>query len=647
MRLEQIRVAAVTPALSLADTIRNSEIIIAQILAQDEANVDITVFPELCLSGYSCGDLFNQELLINSCLKCLVNIVEATESCDSISVVGLPFSFEGRLFNCAAIIGHGHIYGLVPKVAIPNSGEFYERRWFSSGINIQNSCVNIFEHANIPFGVDLLFESSGKDWKLGVEICEDLWSVIPPSSLQALNGANLIANLSASNELVGKSDYRRELVSQQSARCIAGYVYCSSGFGESSTDLVFSGHRIIAENGIILDEGDDFTSLEDCIISDIDLQILNHERHKNTEFKSTVSESGIRVIRVSNPVHSNCRKALRVESRLPFVPIDSSQRQRVCDQIFNIQSFGLARRLKHMGLPIPVIGISGGLDSTLALLVTAKALEILDRPVSDICAVTMPGFGTSERTLENAKKLIEGCGIPFQSISIISSVRQHFHDIGHDENNHNVVYENAQARERTKILMDIANQRNGMVVGTGDLSEAALGWCTFNGDHMSMYHVNIGVPKTLVQYVIDCCVHMEQFKSIADTLVSVIETPISPELLPLNKTGQQLQETELSVGPYEVHDFFLYHFCRYGRSPFEILRRATSAFEDKFSQKALIGFLEVFYSRFFSQQFKRSVMPDGPKVGSISLSPRGDWRMPSDACSKLWLDELAALKDRK
>lgn len=646
MSQEYVRVAAVTPKLFLSDTKKNSEIIIEKILAQDEAGADITVFPELCLSGYTCGDLFNQDFLINSCLESLVKIVKATESCNSTSIVGLPFASDGRLFNCAAIIGHGHIYGLVPKVSIPNSCEFYERRWFSSGVNIQNLIVTIANHTDVPFGVDLLFESSSKDWKLGVEICEDLWSVIPPSSIQALNGANLIVNLSASNELVGKSDYRRELVSQQSARCIAGYVYCSSGFGESSTDLVFSGHRMIAENGIILDEGDDFTSLEDCIISDIDLQILKHERVQNTEFKSTISDSENTVIKLSNPMYSS-RKTLRVDLQHPFVPKDPAQRQRICDQIFNIQSFGLARRLQHMGSPVPVIGISGGLDSTLALLVTVKAFEILKRPVKDICALTMPGFGTSKRTLENAKKLIEGCGIPFQSISIIDSVRQHFQDIGHDENNYDVVYENAQARERTKILMDLANQRNGMVVGTGDLSEAALGWCTFNGDHMSMYHVNIGVPKTLVQYVIECCVNMEQFKKISDTLVSVIETPISPELLPLNKAGQQLQETELSVGPYEVHDFFLFHFCRYGRSPSEILKRATSAFDGKFSEQMLIGFLEIFYSRFFSQQFKRSAMPDGPKVGSISLSPRGDWRMPSDASAKLWLDELKNLKNLK
>jgi NAD+ synthase (glutamine-hydrolysing) len=489
------RVAAVTPVLNLAHVSRNSEVIITQILALDKKEVDIIVFPELCMTGYTCGDLFEQELLLESCLRYLESIVEDTKNCASISVLGLPFSFEGRLFNCAAVIGNGQIYGLVPKSAIPNCGEFYEKRWFSSGVDIQDAYVEMGEHKDIPFGTDVLFQSSRKDWKLGVEICEDLWSVIPPSSLQSINGANIIANLSASNDLVGKVDYRRQLVSQQSARCVAAYIYCSSGFGESSTDLVFSGHRIIAENGAILAEADDFSDLDECIISDIDLQILKHERHKNTELKTTIPNSNVREINISNPLRLTSRDLLRVDSRLPFVPSDSSQRQRVCDQIFNIQSAGLARRLKHMGYPVPVIGISGGLDSTLALLVTAKALEMLGEPVSGICAVTMPGFGTSERTLENSKNLIEGFGIPFRSISIIDSVRQHFKDINHDESNHNVVYENAQARERTKILMDIANQKNGMVVGTGDLSEAALGWCTYNGDHMSMYHMLLTVAS--------------------------------------------------------------------------------------------------------------------------------------------------------
>lgn len=646
MELVFTRVAAVTPNLALADVDRNSEVIVNKICSLESKGVDIIVFPELCLTGYTCGDLFEQQFLLDACLQSLANIVEATKSCSSISLVGLPFSFEGRLFNCAAVVGHGRIYGLVPKSEIPNCAEFYEKRWFSTGANMRNFNVPIGEHLNIPFGIDILFKSDLNDWKLGVEICEDLWSVIPPSSLQAVNGANIIANLSASNDLVGKSDYRRELVSQQSARCVAAYVYCSSGVGESSTDLVFSGHRMIAENGVIMAEADDFTSSEDCIIFDIDHQMLKFERHKNTELKSTVPNAGTRIINIGSSQRTTARNTVRRDSRLPFVPSDRAHRQRVCDQIFNIQSAGLARRLTHMGCPVPVIGVSGGLDSTLALLVTAKALENLGRPTSEICALTMPGFGTSERTLKNAKDLIEGIGIPFKSISIIDAVRQHFKDIGHDEGNHDVVYENAQARERTKILMNIANQKNGVVIGTGDLSEAALGWCTFNGDHMSMYHVNIGIPKTLVQYVIDCCINMQQFQNISETLSSIIATPISPELLPISESGQQLQETEVTLGPYEVHDFILYHFCRYGRSPSDIFVRAKLAFEGVFSEGSLLNYLETFYKRFFSQQFKRSSMPDGPKVGSISLSPRGDWRMPSDASSTLWLNELQALKTR-
>lgn len=638
------RVAAVTPSLKLGDIKENSDSIISNILSLDKKDVDVIVFPELCLTGYTCGDLFHQETIHLSSQKSLINIVEKTKKCSSISILGTPFPCNGRIYNCAVVIGHGQIYGLIPKVCIPNTNEFYEKRWFSSGKNVKNFNVNIDKYENIPFGTDIIFESFNKDWKLGVEICEDLWGVIPPSSIQAINGANLIANLSASNDLVGKAEYRRELVSQQSARCVSGYIYSSSGFGESSTDLVFSGHRIIAENGIILSEDDNFLSSDEFIISDIDIQMLEHDRHKNTEFKSSAINNTIRIIPFLNKNIKNTRGISRVDKRQPFVPSNKLERQHVCDQIFNIQAAGLAQRLKHMGFPTPVIGISGGLDSTLALLVTIQAQEMLGRKTSDIFAVTLPGFGTSKRTLNNAKKLIEGLGINFQSISINDSVRQHFKDIGHDENNHDVVYENAQARERTKILMNIANQKNGMVVGTGDLSEAALGWCTFNGDHMSMYHVNIGVPKTLVQYVIESCSYMDRFKNISDTLVSVLETPISPELLPLDKSGKQLQETELTVGPYEVHDFFLYHFCRYGRTPTEIFHRAKKVFIDDFDEKSILSFLEVFYRRFFSQQFKRSTMPDGPKVGSISLSPRGDWRMPSDANSNLWLDELNFIK---
>ena len=502
------RVAAVTPKLSLGDVHKNSEFITDQIILHDKQDVEIVVFPELSLTGYTCGDLFLQEIIHSASEEEILNIVEKTKKCLSISIIGIPYRFDGRLFNCAVVIGQGHIYGIVPKIFMPNTNEFYEKRWFSSGSSIKNLYTEIGKHKNIPFGIDIIFESSNKNWKIGVEICEDLWSVIPPSSLLALNGANIIANLSASNDLVGKTRYRRDLVSQQSARCVSGYIYTSSGFGESTTDLVYSGHRIIAENGIILSEDDNFSSSNESITADLDMNMLEHDRYINTGFKSSFEKDAIRFISLENN-SIKPMKITRIDKRQPFVPSDMHERQDVCDQIFNIQSAGLAQRLRHMSFPKPIIGISGGLDSTLALLVTIRAQEMLSRPIEDIYPVTMPGFGTSKRTLDNSKNLIEGLGLEFHSISINDSVRQHFKDIGHDENNHDVVYENAQARERTKILMNIANQNNGMVVGTGDLSEAALGWCTFNGDHMSMYHVNIGVPKTLVQYIIESCMGME------------------------------------------------------------------------------------------------------------------------------------------
>lgn len=639
MNSKSVKVAAVTPELLLANPPENVRKIVEEIRQCFEKGVSLAVFPELSIVGYTCGDLFYQDTLLDSCKDALLHAVEKTKKFNIVSVVGLPLIYEGRLYNCAAVFGHGKIYGIVPKSFLPNYNEFYEKRWFSSGIGLVNAYVTIDQFERIPFGVDVLFQTND-GWKLGIEICEDLWAVIPPSSSQSLNGANVIANLSASNDLVGKSKYRRDLVAQQSARCVVGYIYSSSGEGESSTDNVYSGHRLIADNGKILQETEDYYSDSSVIYADLDLTALQHDRFKNSSFTESASSHHVRISSITMSKGPNKAIKLTAPQRFPFVPSNTDDRIEVCNRILNIQAYGLARRLRHMNCARPVIGLSGGLDSTLALLVTILAVKKLSMSVSEIIPITMPGFGTSTRTFGNVQKLVKGLGLTLKEISIVDSVRQHFSDIGHDEEDHNVVYENAQARERTKILMDVANQNNGMVVGTGDLSEAALGWCTYNGDQMSMYHVNIGVPKTLVQYVIETCASMPTFFEISETLMDILDTPISPELLPLSESGEQSQATESSVGPYELCDFFLYHFCRYGRSPTEITDLATLAFESAYSSEEILSALYDFYNRFFSQQFKRSAMPDGPKIGSVALSPRGDWRMPSDAQQSLWIKEL-------
>jgi NAD+ synthase (glutamine-hydrolysing) len=643
-----LRVAAVTPELRVADVAFNLKQ--HQQILEDAAkqSVRVVVFPELSLTGYSAADLFYQDALLDAARDALHELVKWSRTLPPMVIaVGLPWSTNGRLYNCAAIISDGEIRGLVPKIYLPTTGEFYEARWFARGDAAEIDSVELYGE-QIPFGDDLLFEFNEKtSWKIGVELCEDLWAVIPPSSYQALAGASLILNLSASNEVLGKSSYRKQLVSQQSARCLAGYVYASSGPGESSTDIVYSGHGLIAENGHMLAEARDFSFESRILVADIDMQRLEHERLRNSSFSDAPREPlAYRSITLSDRTETDWPEYTpeRKLSSTPFVPSDAERRAEHCREIFSIQAAGLAKRLRHTGVKTVTIGISGGLDSTLAVLVVAQAFDQLHLKRSDIVAVTMPGLGTTKRTRGNAEKLIELLGLQLRVIPIHDAVKQHFADIGHPEDQFDVTYENSQARERTQILMNVANQTGGLVVGTGDLSELALGWCTFNGDHMSMYHVNAGVPKTLVRYMVSWCADELFHGPVAAVLHDIVDTPISPELLPASETDEILQHTEAAIGPYELHDFFLFHVVRHGVPPAKVLFLATIAFASRYSRDQILSNLEVFYRRFFSQQFKRSAMPDGPKVGSVALSPRGDWRMPSDASAQLWLSQLAALK---
>lgn len=635
MRQGFVKAAAVTPKIKVADTKYNAELILDMMKESTRQGAKIVVFPELCLTGYTCQDLFLQERLLQGAKDALMKLVKESASLDAIFFVGLPFEILGKLYNVAAVFSHGEVLGLVPKSYLPNYNEFYEARHFVSGAELATEVV-LPDGSCVPADRDLLFvcEQMPK-LRIGVELCEDLWTPNPPSISHALAGASVLVNLSASNELTGKDSYRRELVSGQSARLLAAYIYASAGEGESTQDLVFSGHNIIAENGQILAEAKRFG--HGILYSEIDVERLCAQRRRMTTF---VTE---------DQTHTEILFSLKIEETkltrfidpAPFVPTDRQNREKRCDEILMIQAMGLKKRLEHTGANA-VVGISGGLDSTLALLVTVRAFDLCGRDHKGITAVTMPGFGTTDRTYDNAVKLIQSLGAEFVEVDICQAVNVHFSDIGQDPSVHDVTYENSQARERTQILMDLANKKNALVIGTGDLSELALGWATYNGDHMSMYAVNASVPKTLVRHLVRYYADTCEDKQLSDTLYDVLDTPVSPELLP-PEDGKISQKTEDLVGPYELHDFFLYYMLRQGFSPAKIYRLAKIAFAGTYEAAFILKWLKTFCRRFFAQQFKRSCLPDGPKVGSVAVSPRGDLRMPSDACATLWMEELNTL----
>lgn len=632
-----VRVGAVVPKLKVADTEFNCNEIIKQIEVASNNKIQIAVFPELCVTGYTCQDLFEQDALLEEAEKALNRILDYTNNLDIICIIGMPIKAENQLFNTAVVIQKGKILGIVPKTFIPNYGEFYERRWFASSKNANKKEIEILDQ-KVPFGIDLLFkDKENNEICFGIEICEDIWAVEPPSNKLALLGANIIFNLSASNEVIGKKEYRRELVKMQSAKTISGYVYCSSGVNESTSDVVFSGESMIFENGSCLTNNQRFDFESNMIFTEIDTKRLANDRRKNISFMGNPVDLEYREIKINIP--DNIENLTREYSKTPFVPEDKKKISEICEEILNIQSYGLAKRLLHTNINKTIIGISGGLDSALAFLVIIKAYEVLNLPKENIIAITMPGFGTTSRTHKNSIKLINAYGAAFREIDITKSSLQHFEDIGHDKKMKDITYENAQARERTKILMDIANEENGIVVGTGDLSELALGWCTYNGDHMSMYSVNASIPKTLVEYIIKWVADnsKEEYKNIIN---DILDTPISPELLPPDENGNIEQKTEEQVGPYILHDFFLYHFLRYGAEPKKIYILACKTFKNDFKKEDIKHWLQVFIKRFFTQQFKRNCMPDGPKVGTVSLSPRGDLRMPSDASYNIWLNNF-------
>jgi NAD+ synthase (glutamine-hydrolysing) len=645
-KMGYIRAGTAVPKIQIANPQANVVEIIHLVERAAQDLVKVLVFPELCLTGYTCADLFHQRLLLDQAQEALQRLLEATREIDMLIVVGIPVESDNQLFNCAAVLHLGKILGVIPKTFIPNYSEFYEKRWFSpAGGRIKETVVLCEQE--IPFSEHLLFQDKSSSLCLGVEICEDLWMPVPPSSYHALYGANLMVNLSASNELVGKTEYRKALISQQSARCLTGYIYASAGPSESTTDLVFGGQAIIAENGVILEE----KQFEESIVvsADIDIEKLSNERRKSNSFMGRVEPRIYRTIcfAFQNTVTLMEPQELKRQiDAYPFVPGNKADREVRCREIFTIQLTGLVQRLQKAGIKKAVLGISGGLDSTLALLVCREAFAKLGYPYQDILGITMPGLGTTERTRGNAQDLMQELGINSQEISIIEACLLHFRDIGHDPAVRDITYENVQARERTQILMDIANQEGGLVVGTGDLSELALGWCTYNGDHMSHYAVNVGVPKTLVKYLVAWYADTTANPQISRILKDILDTPISPELLPPNPRGTIEQKTENVIGPYDLHDFFLYYMMRWGFSPAKVYLLACKAFADKFSDQEILSWLKVFYRRFFSQQYKRSCLPDGPKVGSICLSPRGDWRMPSDASATIWLKELDEINFR-
>ena len=648
--LDYIRIGCAVPAVLVGDVKTNVQDICVKMAQADAQGCDIVVFPELAVTGYTCADLFFQETLQRASAQGLQQIVDYSCSFPGLTIaVGVPLVIGGQMYNCAAVISGGKLHGLVPKTYLPNYHEFYERRWFSSSEDLQlnqikASLLGLSGDAMIPVGRDLLFRIGGA--LMGVEICEDLWTPMPPSTLQSLNGAEVILNLSASNEVVGKRGYRRRLVEHQSSICSCIYAYASAGCTESTQDLVFSGHSIIAENGSVLAENKNQIDRDYLLVQDADLGKVRSVRRKNKSVKDAMALYG----KVTPMRIQDCSdKSLRADGqlyhleKLPFVPSTREDRMERCMSVFQIQVAGLKQRLSVIGNANAVIGISGGLDSTLALLVAVEAMRQLGRPATDVYGVTMPCFGTSDRTYRNSWELMQTLGISCKEINIRSAVNQHFADIGHDPSVHNATYENSQARERTQILMDYASVVNGIVVGTGDLSELALGWCTYNGDHMSMYGVNASIPKTMIRWMIDAISETENFAASRPVLKDILDTPISPELLPPDETGKISQNTEDLVGPYALHDFFLYYLLRYDFSPTKIYTLACRAFRDDFDGETIKKWLKTFCRRFFTQQFKRSCMPDGVKVGNISLSPRGDWRMPSDASARIWLDEVDSL----
>ena len=633
-----VKVAAAVPLVQVADCFYNIEKIEGLMRQASEKGVQIIAFPELSVTGYTCLDLFAQQTLLNGAEAALLQLVSNTADLDILTIVGVPLRTENRLINAAVVFQKGAIRGVVPKTYLPNYKEFQEQRWFTSVTELRESTISIGEE-EYPMGSHLLFRSGRLT--AGIEICEDLWVPVPPSSLLAMEGANIIFNLSASNELIGKHAYLRSLICQQSARCMAGYVYASSGFGESSTDLVFAGNGIIAENGNLLAESPRFTMEEQLVISEIDIETLQNDRQVNTSFMygtSGLPKEKAQVVDFQVRIPDGFSLTRPVDPH-PFTPSGEALKER-CEEIFHIQVAGLAKRLVHAHAQTAVVGISGGLDSTLALLVTVMTFDALKMPRGQIIGITMPGFGTTDRTYTNACDLIRSLGVTLKEIPIKEACLQHFRDIDHDPSVHDVTYENSQARERTQLLMDVANQKNGLVIGTGDLSELALGWATYNGDHMSMYGVNGSIPKTLVKYLVEWVANHKVDDASRLTLLDIVDTPISPELIPADENGNIKQKTEDLVGPYELHDFFLYHFLRFGSHPSKIYFLAQKAFAGIYDNATVKKWLYTFFRRFFQQQFKRSCLPDGPKVGSVSLSPRGDWRMPSDAVSRLWSEEI-------
>ena len=633
MRHGFIKVAAATPDIRVADVDYNKGQIIKQMDEAAEAGAKIIVFPELCITGYTCSDLFLQDILLNSAKKALVKIAEHTKNLDALVFVGVPIAVGGELYNVAAALNHGNILGFTTKSFLPNYGEFYEMRQFRPGPKKAEKIL--FGGKEIPFGPQLLFvENQMANLIVSAEICEDVWSPVPPSIEAAREGATVIVNCSASDETIGKASYRESLISGQSARLISGYIYANAGEGESTTDLVFGGHNLIAENGTILAEAKRFSN--GIIYTEFDVQKIANERRKNTTFTETQEHV---LPRIPFGLEQTETILTRTFPSRPFVPRDDQERAKRCEEILTIQAMGLKKRLAHTHAKSAVVGISGGLDSTLALLVTAKAFDALGLERSDITAVTMPCFGTTDRTYQNACKMSLKVGATLREVRIGDAVMQHFKDIGHDPQDHSVTYENSQARERTQVLMDIANQTGGLVIGTGDMSELALGWATYNGDHMSMYGVNASVPKTLVRHLVHYFADTCEDSSLKEVLYDVLDTPVSPELLP-PKDGEIAQKTEDLVGPYELHDFFLYYFLRMGYEPGKIYRIAKLSFAGEYDDETIYKWLRTFCWRFFSQQFKRSCLPDGPKVGTVALSPRGDWRMPSDACVALWIQNL-------
>ena len=634
MNYGYVKVAAAVPRVKVADCRFNTEQIEKEIIIADGKGVQIIAFPELCITGYTCGDLFAQQLLLEEAEIGLIRILNDTRQMDIISILGMPVACNGLLLNVAVVIQKGKVLGVIPKTYLPNYKEFYEKRWFTSACEVHESSIRLCGQV-VPMGRNLLFETA--DVTFGVEICEDLWAPIPPSSVLALQGAELLFNLSADTEAIGKHAYLRSLIGQQSARCISGYIFSSCGFGESTTDVVFAGNGLIYENGNLLAASKRFSFEEQMVAGEIDVDYLRAERRVNTTFAACrancASEPAVRIS--TEYVNGKDLNLTRTYNPHPFVPQGAALDER-CEEIFSIQMSGLAQRLVHTKAQSAVVGISGGLDSTLALLVCVKTFDKLGWSRRGIIGVTMPGFGTTDRTYTNAVNLMKALGVTIREVSIKEACIQHFKDINHDIDVHDVVYENVQARERTKILMDIANQTRGLVIGTGDLSELALGWATYNGDHMSMYGVNTGIPKTLVKHLVKWVAENGMDDASRGTLLDIVDIPISPELIPADENGNISQVTEDLVGPYELHDFFLYYFIRCGFPPSKILFLAARTFKGVYDEETIRKWLQTFYRRFFGQQFKRSCLPDGPKVGSISLSPRGDWRMPSDAGSEMW-----------